>query len=74
VKKVHEGEIANEEKRSADALKAIGGTEDHQRRVAKEVREVNSNLLSEFKKETKNIQKEETTILKYEEKKIERSC
>jgi len=44
-------------------------SEDHQKRVAKEVRDYNSTLVSEFKKESRLMQKEELAVLKYEEKK-----
>lgn len=69
VKKSHETEINTEEKRNADVVAKIGATEDHQKRVAKDLRDYNATLLSEFKKETKNIQKREESILKNEEKK-----
>lgn len=69
VKKQHEAEINSEEKRSSDVIAKIGSSEDHTKRVAKEVREYHSTILSEFKKETRLLQKDEVIILKHEEKK-----
>jgi hypothetical protein len=50
-------------------LTKIGSSEEHQKRIAKELREYTGTLLNEFKKETRLIQKDEASILKYEEKK-----
>lgn len=69
LKKLHEGEINAEEKRSGDILTKIGSSEEHQKRIAKELREYTNSLLNEFKKETRLLQKDEACILKYEEKK-----
>jgi len=52
-----------------DTINRLGLLEDYQKRVHKEYRENYSALLSEFKKESRLMQKEELSILKYEEKK-----
>jgi len=49
-------------------MRQIGSLEEHLKHLAKEDEKYNSAIISDFKKETKNLEKREFSIIKSEEK------